>query len=92
MQLRMEIINKTLWAAFAINLGSLLVVVALAAAGYIPQNWIISPLYVLICSYAHQVAIRFEGASLLLLQVATFIAFPLLNWAFLSLVLRFATI
>lgn len=78
--------------AFGINSFALVIVCALVALSLLPDNWIVSPLYILICSLAHRPFIKLPAKGLVILQVLTFLFFIVLNWFLLSLVLSFVTI
>lgn len=78
--------------AFGINSFALAIVSVLVAISILPDNWIVSPLYILICSLAHRPIIKLSAKVMIFLQVLTFAFFVVLNWFLLGIALRFATI
>ena len=88
----MELSKRDLLLALVINSSALAIVSALVALSIFSDNWVVSPLYILICSLAHRPFIKFPAKVLVILQVMTFLLFIVINWLLLSIVLRFATI
>lgn len=88
----MELSNRHFVLALAINTAALALVSILVAVAILPDNWIISPLYILLCSLAHRPLFKFTVKRLLVLQAMTFLLFIVLNWLLLTVILSFATI
>lgn len=84
--------GRAFWVALSINCLALVLVSILVAAAILPDNWILSPLYILLCAFAHRLFLRLELAPFLAVQIVTFMAFPLVNWAMITLLLYYATI
>lgn len=80
------------WLALLLNSLALGVVSILVAASVLPDNWIISPLYILGCSFAHRPLVRLESGELIALQIMTFLLFVFINWVLMTAILSFATI
>lgn len=84
--------SRTFWAALSINCVALVVVSILVAAAILPDNWIVSPLYILVCSFTHRLLVRLELRLFFVVQVGTFVAFPFINWGVIAIILHYATI
>lgn len=85
-------LSRTFWVAMFTNCLALSLVSILTAIDVLPDNWIISPIYILLCSFAHKLFFRLDLKLLLAIQVATFATFPFINWCVISIILRYATI
>jgi hypothetical protein len=84
--------TRAFWAALSINCIALVLVSILVAAGTLPDNWIIAPLYILACSFAHKPFLQLELTPFLLVQIVTFMSFPFINWGVIAIILSVATI
>lgn len=88
----MDLSNRHFLIALGINSSALVLVSVLVALSVLPSNWIISPLYILLCSLAHRPFFKFQVQKFIILQVVTFSLFIFLNWLLLTVILSVATI
>lgn len=84
--------NRSFWLGLLINVAALGAISVLVATAVLPENWIISPIYILACSFAYRPFLRLDPPASIVILVATFVLFPFLNWAIISLVLSMLTI
>jgi hypothetical protein len=84
--------NRQLIWGTAINLPGLILVSILVASGVLPDNWIISPLYVLVVSFCALPLAKPTLSEFVVIQVVSFVVFPFLNWGIIQALLSVLTI
>lgn len=83
---------KRLMIAFAINGIALAITCILTVLDILPSNYVLSPLYIFVCSLTHRLFVKLQLPHLLIVQAATFAAFPFINFGIAVAIVRSATI